>query len=271
MVTIGDYIRHYRWKIEDYLDSTGSWIKVKKYLGYRLYFSRGTTLINHLRRTGIYEPLLSEKIAAELSAYPTPHFIDVGANIGIISLNVCALHPGAHISAFEPGPHQVELFNKTITNNHLQKRIQLHRVALGEKKGSVSFFTHSSAHVSGDGLIDTGRAGKTKKIIVPMDTLDHWWKENRRPSVEIIKIDTEGAELYVLQGASRLIASQHPIIFFEMQTVNLQVYPYQPRDILACLNKQQYSVYTLDNQLVTSRNLNSLLPRHDLYVARYRT
>ena len=202
------------------------------YQGFRLFYSRGTSLIDYIYG-GLYERNLTTAIINELRYLPhNPAFVDIGANIGLVSLSIASKFPKSKIYSFEPGPHQSRLLKKTISHNNLTQQIELAQVALGDHQGIVSFFAHANAHASGDGLLDTGRAGTTTKIAVPMDTLDHWWTKRRRPQIDVIKIDTEGSELLVLRGARKLLASQQPTVFFEMQEVNLHVFPYSARDII---------------------------------------
>jgi FkbM family methyltransferase len=271
------FLKKLRLKLNKYLNLSLRWIKNNlgpmdrsiNYQGYKLLFSKGTSIIEQFDN-GIYERKFVQKLQNELVKIQNDNlnFIDVGANIGLISLPVLSKFPQAHIYAFEPGPHQFSYLFKTIKANKLTSRISLSDYALSDHKGSTFFYSHSRQHVSGDGLIDTGRAGESKKIKVKLDTLDHWWKHNKRPNISCLKIDTEGAELYVLQGAREMITATKPIIFFEMQEVNLKVYPYKAVDLIRWLSNQKYDVFTLDDEVVNQKNLEKYLPNHDMYIAK---
>ncbi len=67
----------------------------------------------------------------------------------------------------------------------------------------MEFFVHSPRDSSGDGLKDTQRAGPTQKICVPATTLDAYVAQKEIERLDLIKIDTEGAELHVVRGAVR--------------------------------------------------------------------
>jgi precorrin-6B methylase 2 len=74
--------------------------------------SRKPASRSRVQRTG-------DRIVAELTKAATPTFLDVGANIGLMTLNVLASVPSARIHAFEPGPDQRSLLERTIAANRL--------------------------------------------------------------------------------------------------------------------------------------------------------
>jgi FkbM family methyltransferase len=251
-----------------FVDYLKPFIRKKKYRKYILYYSRGTSLINHIARTKIYEPELSSFIVRTLQlSGDKPIFVDVGANIGLITLNVLAELPKTIIYAFEPGPHQYSLFKKTIEANNLNDRVFLNNKALSNKQGRSRFAVHETKHSSGDGFLFTGRAKSARYIFVDCQTLDDWWKINNKKNIKLIKIDTEGSELMVLEGAEKVIENCQPFIVLEIWPKNLEVYPYGVEDILSWFNKQNYIVYTLNGHVVNSFNIQKYLGLFDSFVA----
>lgn len=233
-------------------------IRKMHYRGYVLYFSRGTSLVNRIRlfpasnRNSIYEPETAEAIQAILQGIEKPVIADVGSNIGLMSLNILATKPEATIYAFEPGPHQRMLFEKTIqVNPGMDRKVFLSDYALSNNTGTSVFATHHSKDVSGDGLVDTGRAGETKTITVRTIKFDEWWMQNGKPKFDFIKIDTEGAELWILQGAEAMIAQLRPVLLLEIFNLNLVNYPYKSIDIMNWLKEHRYNLYSLSGVPVT--------------------
>jgi len=245
----------------------GPYERTRRYRGFVLAYSRGYSLINRIIGDKIYEAKLSRKIIEELKRTKSEYFVDIGANIGLISLNILKELPNAKIFCFEPGPHQSELFNKTINLNNLDKKIRLFKYALGDQAGEFQFAIHRPLHASGDGFFDTKRAGKCKFVHVRMDTLDNWWKSSGSYSVKVIKIDTEGAELWVLKGGRELIRQCKPVIMLEINKHNLKPYPYRQQDILEWLTAMKYNVKTLDGILITENNFDYNLNETELYIA----
>jgi FkbM family methyltransferase len=254
--------------LEFFFDYLKPFIRKKKYRNYVLYYSRGTSLIDHIARTKIYEPELSSFIVRTLKLNSEkPVFVDVGANIGLITLNVLADLPQTIIYAFEPGPHQYALLKKTIEANNLKDRVFLYKKALSNKPGRSRFAVHETKHSSGDGFLFTGRAKSAQYISVDCQTLDNWWKINNKKNIKLIKIDTEGSELMVLDGAKKVIENCQPFIVLEIWPKNLEVYPYGVEDILFWFDKQNYTVYTLNGNVVNSSNIEKYLGVFDSFVA----
>lgn len=191
--------------------------------------------------------------------------MDIGANIGLIALGVLTHDPNIHIHAFEPGSSRIFLA-KTIAANHLP--ITLWPLALSNHIGEELFVSHNSDLSGMDGLMDTRRVGTGKLVKVPVTTLDAWWIPRGQPRVDVIKIDTEGAELWVLQGATKLIQSCRPVIYLEIEEQNLKVYPYQSTDILHWFVGHQYRLQALGGENCDPSNLARLISRTDTFVGR---
>src|SRR5262249_42079339 len=79
-------------------------IRFSPYRGFVVYHHRDTSLVRWLVRGALYEAAVSRAIAAALERTEAPLVVDVGANIGLMTLNVLAERPDARVVAFEPGP-----------------------------------------------------------------------------------------------------------------------------------------------------------------------
>lgn len=173
------------------------------------------------------------------------------------------------VYAFEPGMHQYSLLKKTIEFNHLAEQVSIYNMALGREVGCQPFATHNTRDASGDGFIDTGRSGVANEVMVLVQTIDNWWKEEAFPMVDVVKIDTEGAELWVLEGAVEFLSACKPIIYLEIWPVNLLLYPYKAQDIILWLNKHGYGLCTLTGSAVTPVNISAYLGVHETFVAMF--
>jgi FkbM family methyltransferase len=240
------------------------------YRGFELHYSRGTSLIETVRGGRVYEPEVSRELARALRLRESPLLLDVGANIGLVCLNVLADVPEARVVAFEPGAHQADLLELTINANRLTDRVSLLRSALANRTGTAAFAVHRSRHASGDGFLDTRRAGRTTTTDVAVSTLDAWWRSCGQPQVAAIKIDTEGAELWVLQGGEALLEACRPVVVFELHPQNLRVYPYGARDVIRFFLQRGYGVTTLHGEPVAEDNVERCLASANDYVAAYR-
>lgn len=129
---------------------------------------------------------------------PGDLMVDVGANIGSYSLLAAAT--GAHCIAFEPVLSTLRAFEDNIRLNNLMDRIDARRVALGAEPGTVAFTADQDTtnHVvsEGDAAFPT--------MDVDVRTLDQSLGDGR-PT--LIKIDVEGYEAQVLEGAACTLQS----------------------------------------------------------------
>lgn len=117
-------------------------------------------------------------------------FIDVGANVGIYAVFCASL--GAQVIALEPAPDTVQLLRDNIAlNPHLL--IEVLQAAAGERTGYTTLTS---------GLDSTNRIDPAGRDVVRLLTLDEMIG---RRTVAGVKIDVEGFELDVLQGAHQAL------------------------------------------------------------------
>lgn len=246
------------------------YVRKRDYCGLTLYYNRGSSIMNRLKKEPIFEEKMCASIEKDLQKEKqNPIFVDVGANLGLILAHVLLKVPNVKIFAFEPGPKQRELLEMTLDKNHLNEKVTLYLDGLGKESGEAIFQTHDSKHIAKDGFIDTGRARKAHEIKINVTTLDAWWTSLNFPKVTVVKIDTEGAELWILQGAIKMLAEASPVLYLEIEPRNLRVYPYNHIDILKFLNENNYKLYTLDNTEINEKNFINYIGVEDTYIGRF--
>ncbi len=250
-------------------------IAIYNYKGFKFYYDKNGIRADLLRSGNwSYDEEISSAIINELAKVQTPIFLDIGAHAGLMTLNVLAKIPSTQIFAFEPGPFQNSLLEKTIEANNLKDKVILYKQALDRKTGVKSFICQKSPDADwsmSNGLLDTHRGkGKQKRINVEVQTLDNWWKITKHPGVNVVKMDTEGAELWILEGATEFLSACKPLIFMEINPLNLHAYPYGPADILHWLNEHKYELETIEGIKINQDNLKKVLIAGELFVARSR-
>lgn len=243
----------------------------RSYMGMTIHYRRGMSIMDRVQHGEAFEPELCDAITAVCGSDPSPILLDIGANLGLISLALVAKNPHITIHAFEPGPIQREQLEKTICTNRLEDRIHLYPVALSESAGTVSFYTHTGRDSAKDGLMDTERGEKATKITVETTTLDTWWEIHGKPRISVIKMDTEGAELLILRGAVEVLSTCRPTLFLEIEPSNLRAYPYTARDIITFLVDKNYEITTLDGKPCTVETIDTFTDTEDTFKATPRT
>ena len=132
---------------------------------------------------------------------PDGTLLDVGANVGLVTFQVAHRRPDVRIAAFEPSPAASEAW---IRNHRLVSaaRATLARTAVGATMGRLHL--EAPRDDLGGGRVTDDEAG----ITVPSTTLDRWCAEQPIADVDVVKIDVEGSEPDVLDGARGLLAAR---------------------------------------------------------------
>lgn len=135
--------------------------------------------------------------------------VDVGAHIGNHSLWFAAVC-GLEVYAFEPDPEAFKWLEANIDENRLEGRIHAHRMALGAYSGKGKWRPGTPGRL--DQMPGCSCAGHDD--FLPISTLDSYMLQE----VAGIKIDVEGAEYDVLEGAKETVFINKPIIWAEATT-----------------------------------------------------
>lgn len=159
-----------------------------------LHGNKDQIISERLRKEGVWEAYETELSVKLLSAGQT--YIDVGANIGYYSViaSRCVGDNGTVIS-YEPDADNFALLNKNITANQL-KNIQSFPYALYDKDGEGKLYL--SADNFGDHRIYQSPIDREHQSIRLINGGQHL--STLCDHVDFIKIDTQGAEFFVLNG-----------------------------------------------------------------------
>lgn len=134
--------------------------------------------------------------------------IDVGANVGQFAVASAKLFPGVTVYSFEPHPECLEKLKK---NTLELGNIHVYPIALGARSGEVIF--HLNAHSHSSSILPLGerhrrafpRAREISTIKVPLSTLDHEMGSIHLEPPLFIKLDVQGYEPQVLEGATETL------------------------------------------------------------------
>jgi len=166
-----------------------------------------------------------------------PVVVDAGASIGNYSI-AAALHPGAKVFAFEPNPRVIPLLKKQIELNDLEDRITVLPYGLWHREEAKTLLVHPRLARSGSATFgDHPHKDEWDKITVQGRKLDSFralWPNG----VDIIKLDVEGAEWYVLRGGRKVIKGRRPALF--MEHVNTHLFGYTKTDLINTLKSWGY-------------------------------
>lgn len=171
-------------------------------------------------------------------------FIDVGAHYGYFSLLVCNSNPACDVIAFEPVPENFEILNRNLELNHYENATAINK-AVSNQEGQMRF--NICAASDNCGFIEHPDAPRLRELEVDAITLKSILDEN--PEIPIlIKIDTEGHEIEVLQGIQPTLQDRDDIrLIVEYDPRCLREAGHQPQDLIKFLAALQYEVFLVDD------------------------
>ncbi len=147
--------------------------------------------------------------------------------------------------AFEPLPS----FYKELKEKYAHTNCEISNVAVSNTVGT-STFNYVISNPTYSGLKKRGydrAVEEEKEISVAVDTLDNIIPKSAR--IDFVKIDVEGAELLVLQGAKETISNNQPIVVFEFGIGGSDFYDTKPKDIFNYFTDLNYHVSLMENWL----------------------
>src|ERR1043165_8265108 len=207
---------------------------------------------------------LSDFELAELSFVrrhlkPGMVFLDVGANGGIFTvLAGKRLGPTGRVHAFEPGEAAQVLLRQNIALNELSN-VAVYEGAVSNHCGSTKLAVAQDMALSSLAKTEHPNQSVKEWREVPVITLDEYVAQKGIQRVHFIKIDVEGAEKWVFEGADRLLTSTPGLtILFEAFELNARGFNYSTAEFLEALLKRGFRLSCLDEtaQLVPITQLD---------------
>lgn len=163
-------------------------------------------------------------------------FIDVGANIGVYTLYAASLiGPTGHVDSFEPTPRSAERLRENVALNGLTN-VRVHQFAVSSQPGYVEFVVDADTV---NHIVRKEEVG-SQAIKVRCVRLDESLPPCR---YAMAKIDVEGAEPMVLQGAERLLRECNPPVWLIEINGLLRRYGYEEEQLERWLSDRGYDLY----------------------------
>ena len=166
---------------------------------------------------------------------PNGNSIDVGANLGLYSFLISKYTNQLH--AFEPNPYPLRYLKKLNKGN-----TKIYPIAIGSVNDEVELFIpkNRKGWTSNGASLRQINIGRGVKLKVPFRTLDSF----NFKDIELIKIDVEGCEQDVIDGAINTIKNWLPNIIIENEVLHTN----DPVSILNTLFKLGYRAYYCKNE-----------------------
>ena len=186
--------------------------------GYSFQCDLRDTISREVCFTGRYEPQETALIRSILR--PGMSFVDVGANWGYFTLLAASLvGPSGRVLSLEPDPRLFSILQQNIARSSLSQVTALELAAAGES-GSLTLagYTERGGNYGISRIVPTSVESENS-FQVESDSLDHILEERGMFSVDLMKMDIEGAEVFAIPGLEdsltkmrirRLLLELHP-------------------------------------------------------------
>jgi FkbM family methyltransferase len=167
-------------------------------------------------------------------------FLDIGANIGAVSLRLASF--GWKGYAFEAGAINADMLERSIKVNKFD--VKVIKKAVHEKSGKLYFseqgpYGHVVSNLSPGG-------GEVEEI--DSISLDDWIETEGIQNIDFIKMDIEGSEPAALRGMKKMLIRYNcPPIFCEINSFTLGFYKETQKSIFLILSDLEYKPFSIDN------------------------
>ena len=210
---------------------------------------------------GCFEPRTFDLITSVL--HEGDCFVDVGANVGQFSLAAarCVGMPG-RVLAIEPNPTICTelLVNRRL--NCLEDRIEVIATALTETERCIRFQVPPPINRGMSRELEAKNEGMVETYIVPALSLAKLLQSLNVDKVKFLKIDVEGAELYVMRGMLQNKTQCYPEnIVFEFLPEHFN-YGSTPVEFLHFLKQAGYNIFNIEGKHF---NLGDPIPEDNLW------
>jgi FkbM family methyltransferase len=185
---------------------------------------------------GTYDRM--ESTLMKRSLHPGNICFDIGAQAGYHTLFASTMvGPAGRVFAFEPAPENAANIKKHVAINHLAN-VTVVEAAVSNVDGVAHFDCGINAV--------SGHLAAVGGLVVRTIALDHEIDSGALPEPDYIKIDAEGAELSILEGARNMLARRHPTLSLETHQW-LPEFPTIREDCIQLLSRLGYSLAEPDS------------------------
>lgn len=226
----------------------------------RIKNKKGVIMVTTVDQNKLFIDLADEIVSTKLIQYgywekglttlakkivkPNMIVVDIGGHIGYYSVLFSKLVlPRGKVFAFEPEPHNFELLSKNIKINNINN-CEIINKAVSSANGTIKLYLDAD-NLGAHSAVDTGHS---KKIInVDTVTLDDYF-ENKKVKVDLIKMDIEGYEYAVLEGAKNILEKNKDIVvIMEFCPLLINKTNHTPESIIENMKSYGFHIQVIDH------------------------
>ena len=224
---------------------TEKWVLTSVYNGcYEMWLDLHDLYVSYGCLQDCYEPIETNFIKNNVK--PHGNYVDIGANIGWHTLGLAQLAGSAgKVYAFEPRKPTTKYLSRTIMQNSLSNIVKVFDFGLWNEEACLNLSWSQNTDNPGGSFVSRDSSAMVSQEVM-LKKLDDIISER----VDFIKIDVEGAEPRVFEGAARVIKDSKPLILAEINPAQLKsVSNVSAREFIAQMKGLGYKCKILDTEL----------------------
>ena len=229
----------------DHWRSAGSASVRGKLHGYTMRLDLGNWSERLTWCLGRYHDLPLQTALQQLLA-PGDCFVDIGANLGMLSLLAHRhVQPSGRVMSFEPNPRMQARIQEAVAANSLAS-LEIVPVALGAHAGTAELHEFGG-HPGWGSLSAAGPAGiaATAKWVVQVVVGDELMAKVPAQHPLVFKVDVEGHEVPVLRGLRETLRTRRPLVFIEIADAHQRRAGYSAAELRQELEQHGYHGHAL--------------------------
>lgn len=207
-------------------------------------------LFARIAASGSYEPELAALVRRNLA--PGRDMVDVGANIGFFSVLAARLNPPGRVLAIEPSPAALKRLKDNLARNGVVDRVEVFEGVASDRAGAavLHLIEDMEEYSSLGPIVHASVADQSSvSIEVRADSIDTLVARHRLDP-GLIKIDVEGAEQHVFDGAMATLERHRPVVVSELSPALLEPMGASAQAIIARLRAIGYRVIDAEDPLL---------------------
>jgi FkbM family methyltransferase len=196
---------------------------------------------------GLFEPIEAYLFLKLLQ--PGMTVFDIGANCGQYTLLAShAIGPQGSVHSFEPLPDTFRVLSENVRLNNLAN-VVLNQAALWKETSQLTL-GRDPEKLANSGLWSAGYASvDPAPMVVPAIRLDDYVRDRSISRLDMIKIDIEGSEPFVLEGAHETIERFKPMFLMEINRLTLGLMNWTPQRLFLELKRYGYRAFDIGPSL----------------------
>ena len=191
-----------------------------KYFNHELFISNDGPVIYHM----VFSTRKIKNLVDNIELENVNVCFDVGANSGLFTYFLKNKYPDTEVHCFEPSPGLIECIE---LNLKPFKNVFIRKQAICDVSGSANFYVNTASQQTNSLIADSVtpfcEGNSMHKISVDSNTLDQYCAQNDIESVDVLKVDIQGAEKALLDGATDTLVNTS-ISIFEITFLDVAIF-----------------------------------------------